>query len=550
MKFGPIPTAEAVGSYLAHTVRLEKGAFKKGRLLGPEDVERLADAGIDAVVVARLEADDLHEDAAAARLADALLGPGLKASAAFTGRVNLLAEKPGVLTVDAARIDRINAIHESVTVATVAPFAAMAERQIAATIKIIPFAAPAAAVEAAEAIARADGPPVALHGYRPIRAALIQSTLPSVKASVLDKTVAVTAARLEGVGGELIGESRCAHDADAIGAAIAATDGAVPDVVLIAGASAIGDRADALPAGIEAAGGAVLHFGMPVDPGNLIMLGQRQGKPVIGLPGCARSPKLNGFDWVLQRLAAGLPVGPAEIQAMGVGGLLAEIPARPLPRAEATDAAAAMAPRAPRVAAMVLAAGQSRRMGAENKLLAEVAGKPMVRHAVEAALAADVASVAVVTGHEADAVKAALAGLDVRFVHNPDYADGMSTSLRKAASAAAEIEDADAAIMLLGDMPGVGAGHIDRLIAAFNPVEGRAICVPTRGGKRGNPVLWAKRFLPEMAEMRGDVGAKPLIGQHEELVAEVEMDDAAVLTDIDTPEALARIRAGGTRAKN
>jgi molybdenum cofactor cytidylyltransferase len=196
---------------------------------------------------------------------------------------------------------------------------------------------------------------------------LIQTRLPGTKESVLDKTVAVTARRIDACGGRLVGEQRCAHAVDALAARIRAVSA---DLVLIAGASAITDRRDVLPAAIEAAGGVVEHFGMPVDPGNLLLLARLGDRPVLGLPGCARSPKLNGFDWVLQRLAAGLPVGRADIMAMGVGGLLMEIPTRPQPR-DGTPARPGV------VAAIVLAAGQSRRMGPDNKLLALVDGRPI-----------------------------------------------------------------------------------------------------------------------------------------------------------------------------
>jgi molybdenum cofactor cytidylyltransferase len=542
VKFGPVPASKAVGAYLAHSIRLDRQTFKKGRLLSTDDIEILVANGVGDVTVARLEDSDVHEDKAAARLAVALAGNGLRASAAFTGRVNLIADCAGVLVVDANCINRINAVHESVTVATLAAYASVSPRQMTATIKIIPFAAPEWAVAEAEAIAQASAQALATHPYRFISAALIQSTLPTVKPSVLDKTVDVTAARLSALGGSLVDERRAPHDATAIAKAIEAADAVDADILLIAGASAIVDRADALPAGIEQAGGTVLQFGMPVDPGNLIMLAERNGKPVIGLPGCARSPKLNGFDWALQRFAADVPVTPQDIQAMGVGGLLAEIGGRPLPRAEATRTPVDIQ-HAPKVAAMVLAAGQSRRMGEANKLLELVNGRAMVASAVEAALAADVSSVTVVTGHEANSVQAALAGKPVFFVHNPDYADGLSASLKTAAANAPD--KADAIIVLLGDMPDVTSAHVDRLIAAFNPLEGRAICVPTVGGKRGNPVLWAKRFLAEMLELRGDVGAKHLIGQNEDVVAEVEMGDAGVLNDVDTPEALAAVRKRG-----
>ena len=540
MKFGPCPASDAAGAYLAHSVKINGSFLKKGRLLTADDISRLIDAGINSVTVARLEAGDLHEDEAASRLSKALLGPGLKESAAFTGRANLIAAGPGVLVVDKSKIDRINQIHESVTVATLPEYAAVESRQMAATIKIIPFSAPESAVLKAEALALKDGPAIRVSPYAAKRAVLIQSTLETIKSSVLDKTVDITANRLRAVGGELIGEIRCRHDAEAIASAIKEAAKSSPDIFLIAGASAICDRADALPRGIEDAGGEVLHFGMPVDPGNLILFGTLTGKPVIGLPGCARSPKLNGFDWALQRIAADIPLTPSDVQGMGVGGLLAEIGARPLPREEATRDRTQVQ-KAPKVAAVVLAAGQSRRMGAENKLLEVVNGKSMVVHAVETALAADTTSVTVVVGHQAEQVKKALANFNVSFVLNPNYDAGLSTSLKTAADVMPE--EADALIVLLGDMPQVTARHVDRLIAAFNPLEGRAICVPTHEGKRGNPVLWARHFVKEMSDLRGDVGAKHLIGMNEDSVAEVEMSDPAILRDIDTPEALAAIRA-------
>jgi molybdenum cofactor cytidylyltransferase len=270
-------------------------------------------------------------------------------------------------------------------------------------------------------------------------------------------------------------------------------------------------------------------------------MGRRGLVPVLGLPGCARSPKLNGFDWVLQRLLASLPVGREEIMRMGVGGLLADIPTRPMSRAKAAAEAASTAPRAPRVAALLLAAGQSRRMGTINKLLIGIDGKPMVRHVAEAVAASQAAPVIVVTGHEQERVEAALAGLTAKFVHNPDFAQGLSTSVKR--GLAALPAETDGTVVCLGDMPMVTAAAIDRLIAAFNPIEGRAICVPTRRGKRGNPVLLARQLFPELAAVSGDIGARELIAAHPELVAEVEMETDGVLTDIDTPQALAKLAA-------
>ena len=275
---------------------------------------------------------------------------------------------------------------------------------------------------------------------------------------------------------------------------------------------------------------------MPVDPGNLMLLAHHGATPVLGLPGCARSSALNGFDWVLARLLANVPVTRADIMRMGAGGLLKEISTRPQPR----EGKASPKPTAPRVGAIVLAAGKSSRMGATNKLTAVVDGHAMVARAVEAAHASGASPIIVVTGHESELVRAALADAPVTFVHNPDYADGLSTSLRVGAKALPA--DLDAALVCLGDMPDISSAHLSRLIAAFDADEGRTICVPTVNGKRGNPVLWGASYFAELQTLKGDTGAKHLIGLYSEAVCEVPMPDDGPLRDIDTPEELAARR--------
>jgi molybdenum cofactor cytidylyltransferase len=278
---------------------------------------------------------------------------------------------------------------------------------------------------------------------------------------------------------------------------------------------------------------------MPVDPGNLLVIAAINDVPVLALPGSARSPKIGGNDLVLERLLAKLPVDAAHIRAMGTGGLLKEIPSRPLPRAEAAPRQEPKAAEAdkPHIAGIVLAGGQSRRMGVVNKLLVKVDGTAMVRHAVDTVREAGANPIIVVTGHEADRVRQVLADADVTFIHNDAYADGLSTSLRT--GIAAVPDTCDGAVVALGDMPRLRASHVVRLMEAFAPREGRAVCVPTWQGKRGNPVLWARRFFTEIEDVDGDVGAKHLIGAYAELVHEVEMPDSGVLIDVDSPEALA-----------
>ena len=535
MKFGRIPITEAEGAILAHGVAKDGLTFRKGRKLSAADIATLKTAGVATVMAARLEQGDVPEDIAARRVAEAARGPNVELSAAFTGRANLYAGAHGIVLIDAPRIDVINAIDESLTIATIAPFDVVEPKTMLATVKVIPFAAAESDVEEAVATA-AFAPLIQVAPFEPKRIALISTTLPGMKTSLLDKNVSVLAARAHALGSEVVHEVRCAHDDADIAKAVRESATHRPDMILIFGASATTDRKDAVPAGIAAAGGELEHFGMPVDPGNLLLLARLNGTPVIGLPGCARSPKVNGFDFVLQRLCANIPVTPRDIMGMGVGGLLKEIPTRPQPR----DLTPSTAPRAAKIAAIVLAAGKSSRMGT-NKLLMPIKGTPMIARTVDAILDSPARPIVCVTGNANAEVEAALTKGSITFIHNPNFADGLSTSLR--AGLAALPADIDGAIVCLGDMPAVGSAAIAQMIAAFNPAEGRAIVVPTYQGKRGNPVLFARSYFPEIAAVHGDVGARPVIAEHDDEVYEIEMQDASVLADADTPAAFAALEA-------
>lgn len=543
MIFGQVALADALGAVLAHTQRLPGLVLRKGAVLDAAAIEALRAAGIDTVIAARLEPGDVAEDAAAARLAQALASPTLTATRASTGRVNLIATTPGLLRVDRNRLDAVNAVHEALTVGTLPDAASVAAREMVATIKIIPFAVAEDVLTQVERAAR-QGPILRLHPFRPLRVGLVMTSLPGMKHSILAGTAEATAARVAGLTGAMLPPLECAHAEAPIAEALRTliTQGA--DILLVAGASAVVDRRDVGPAGIVAAGGEILHFGMPVDPGNLICLGRIGERPALVLPGCARSPKLNGIDWVLSRLFAGLPTDGAVIAGMGVGGLLKDAGARPLHRAKAVASAAAApaAAASPRVAGIVLAAGRSSRMAPHNKLLVpDRAGRPMVARVVDNLLSSAARPVIVVTGHREEEVRAAVAGRPVQFVHAADYADGLSASLR--AGIAAVPAEASAALVCLGDMPLVTGRMIERLIEAYDADEGRSVVVPTCRGKIGNPVLWDRRFFPDIAGLAGDVGARALLERHSEHVAQVELDDDAVLRDFDTVESLATLPA-------
>jgi molybdenum cofactor cytidylyltransferase len=401
-----------------------------------------------------------------------------------------------------------------------------------ATVKIIPYAVPQAIVEAACKMVAGDEI-FAVSPYRPHRVGLVQTTLPSLKPSILDKTAELTRTRLARMDSVLTGEQRTEHGSEAVAEAI---EKALPgsDMVVVFGASAVSDPGDVIPAAIEAAGGTILRVGVPVDPGNLLVLGRIGDKPVLGAPGCARSPKENSFDWVLSRLIAGIDVTSGDLAGFGVGGLMMEIPTRPQPR-EGRPAPARLD-----VHAVVLAAGRSTRMGGPNKLMALFSGVPLVRRTVERALGSKVAATIVVTGHQAERVDAALTGLAVRKVLNPAYAEGLSSSLK--AGIAALPDAAAGVLVMLGDMPGVASADLDRMIEAFRQAGGRSVVRATHNGKRGNPVILPRSMFSSVVRLEGDTGARHLIEASDQDVVDVEIGEGAFL-DVDTRDLLEK--AGG-----
>ncbi len=537
MKFGERPLRECLDAVLAHSLKTDGLVLKKGTRLTHEHIKRLEEASVASLTVAVLDADDVSEDDAARLIATAIGGDAVKVERAFTGRANLFAAQAGVLCVDRAAVDALNSIDPAITFACLPQHAPVEAGRMVATVKIIPYGVAGALVERALDAVRGVRPLLRVAPYRPFKTAVISTTLPSLKPKTIDKTLRITRDRLAPAGAEIVTDVRVPHTAEATAAALRDAKAEGAELLIVFGASANVDRGDVVPSAIEDAGGRVEHFGMPVDPGNLLVLGDLDGTPIIGAPGCARSPRENGFDWVLQRTLAGLDVSADDLAGMGVGGLLMEIVSRPQPRVQAPRAAAA--PR-PEVAAIVLAAGRSTRMGGPNKLLATIDGEPLVRIAVRAAMNSRAGPVTVVTGHMRDQVEAALQDFDVKLVHNEDYREGLSTSLRTGIGAIPA--SADAAVVLLADMPRITPQTIDRLIDAYDPGAGALIVVPTVKGKRGNPVLWSRRYFDKLLAIKGDVGARHLIGDNPEAVVEIELDDTIHL-DLDTPQALRK--AGG-----
>ena len=536
MKFGPASPADAIGGVTVHTLRQGALVLKKGTTIGPDEVEALEKAGVKEVVVIRLEEGDVSEDIAAGSIARAIAGDGINVERAFTGRSNLFAARAGVLMVDRTAVDSINRVDKSITFATLPAFKAVVPGEMIATVKIVPFGIESGLCERAVAAAKTGGMSVA--PYKVKRVGVVSTQLPGLAPKVIEKTLRVTTDRLAPAGASIIAERRVPHEEAALAAAIRELLGLGAELVIVFGASAIADRRDVIPAALEQAGGEIEHFGMPVDPGNLLLIGNAGGVPVMGAPGCARSPVENGFDWVLTRLLAGLKVTRADLTGMGVGGLLMEIVTRPQPRKPGPEGNS-------NIAAVILAAGRSTRMGGPNKLLADLGGKPMLRTVTERVLASKVSSVTVVTGHQAAEVENALAGLKVKFVRNPDFFAGLASSVK--AGIAAVPANADGVVVCLGDMPRIDARLVDRLIEAFAPDRGHLIAVPVSNSRRGNPVLWSRRFFGELMKLDGDIGARNLIAAHAEAVVEVPVEGRGAFLDVDTPEALALARQTSRR---
>jgi len=530
LKFGPIPVDQAEGAILAHSVAVRDKMMRKARKLSAEDIAELKDAGVAEVIVALVDSNDVDENEAAQILVEAMRFSGIEAKPPATGRVNLYAAHAGVFVVDEAAIDALNAIDPAVTVATLAQHAPVEAGRMVATVKIIPYAVPHATLERAlKAINSSEI--FAVHPYRSLTVGLVQTTLPGLKPSVLDKTVRVTESRLARSGSALSGENRVPHETAAVAEALRKANPS-NDMMLVFGASAVSDSDDVIPAAIRMAGGTVTRTGMPVDPGNLLVLGHLDGKPVIGAPGCARSPKENGFDWVLDRTLAGIELTDTDITRMGVGGLLMEIASRPQPR-EGTS-------RTEKIYIIILAAGRSSRMGGPNKLMAEFDGKPLVRLIAERACASRSNGVFLVTGHDAARVETALSDLQLQSRHNPDYATGLSSSLK--VGVAALPTDATGALIVLGDMPGITTADLDRMIASFRKERGNAIIRATHNGKRGNPVILPRSLFESVATLEGDTGARHLVEAESAAVVDIELGEGASV-DVDTPEAMAK--AGG-----
>src|SRR5437879_10996304 len=291
MKFGGVPPREAEGAVAVHSIRQNGMVLKKGTLIGKSEIAALEAAKVSDLVVARLEPGDVSEDVAAADIAAAVAGEGVHVDRAFTGRANLFAQAPGVLVVDKAGVDALNDVDPAITFATLNAYAPLVAGKMIATVKIIPFAVSGDARDKAVAAARAAHPMVRVAPFKVRKIGIISTVLPGLADKVIEKTLKVTEDRLAPAGAVIVAEKRVPHETRALAKALDEVLRAGAELVVVFGASAIADTRDVIPAAVEQIGGTIEHFGMPVDHGNLLLVGHANVHAGNGAPGWAASPK-------------------------------------------------------------------------------------------------------------------------------------------------------------------------------------------------------------------------------------------------------------------
>ena len=332
MFFGFLNTKDSEGAILAHSTRLEGLYISKGTKLNKEHIKNLKSKGIKRIICARLDDCDVDENAAAKFLSEKIHHNSIRFSEASTGRVNIISNTNGLIRYNKNKIVKFNLVDEGVTLALLKQNTLVKKGQLIGTLKIIPYSIHIDVLNIINNKVYGKKPLIIIKPIRKKQFFLIQTKLSGTKDSVIESTKKATLKRIQDLNCNLIGSSTCNHEKESIEEKLKDSLGVSADIILISCASAVSDRRDILPSSIINSGGHIDHFGLPVDPGNLLLLGCIGNIQIVCLPGCARSPSLNGFDFIIRMLLADIKISNKEIAELSVGGLLKEVKPRPLPR--------------------------------------------------------------------------------------------------------------------------------------------------------------------------------------------------------------------------
>ena len=497
MKFGTCPANEGLGHILAHSVNTGSKRVKKGKILNQNDIKLFQKAGIQEIMVARLEEDDLGEDEAAALLGQKIsnVEPSLFVSSPFTGRVNIYASQKGLLEFDSERITAFNLVDDAITLATLPNLARVEKNQLIGTIKIIPYGV--AKTKVLEASALLEGV-VEFKKVQIKQVDLIITTPTGEKDKLADKGIEVTAARLKGLGISLEQIFIERHEASSLQESLKNTRS---PLVLVLASTATSDANDTGPLAVKLAGGKVNRVGIPVDPGNLLFIGELGSQKIIGLPGCARSPALNGADWVLERIVCGLDLLPVDFAAMGAGGLLKEIPIRRQPRDRRRTG-----PLRPNVQVILILDSREQ---CDDSQLAGI-------------LASQVDGVSIVGNLAMEDVVKYRNRENIRLVK----IEGKPRKSHLVQEAMTSIpRKADAVIFVNASNVELTPVQINRLISAFSPEDGREICkFIGKFAPLGPPILFGRRFFENLRALESGLRPNDLLMEGKDYLVELELD--------------------------
>jgi molybdenum cofactor cytidylyltransferase len=525
MFFGNIKVQDSLNCILAHTIVINNNKINKGTIITKKHKKFFIDNDIKNIVGARLSKNDFHEDDAANIVANKFRNSDLALEKAYTGRANILANKSGLLIIDEQKINQFNKISDNITIATLNNNSNVKKGEMIATIKIISFAVQEKFINLIKKSYLKKS--LSIHSYINKKCALILThhNKENIKLNAISEKRIKS--RLKNLNCNLDLISKCEHDSIIISKKINSLLKKNVNLILILGSSAIVDIKDKIPEAIKISNGSIIRFGMPVDPGNLLLLGNINKTSIIGLPGCARSPSLNGFDLVLEKVISGNNISKQDISNMGVGGLLKTLNKRNVEEKKSKNY---------NITNIILAAGQSKRMEETNKLLIKIGKKTMIDKIVDTSLKSSASDTIVVLGFESERVKESLSNKKILTINNKDYNKGQSTSLQCGISGLSE--DCDAAVILLADMPNINYQLINKLIENYDPDSNNSIIIPTFNGKKGNPILIDREFFPDILSIKGDKGAKDIINANKNSIKKIPHKDSSVLNDIDTKKDL------------